>query len=146
MLVGEQPGDREDIEGHPFAGPAGNLLDRALAEAGIDREQTFVTNVVKHFDWTPAPRGERRMHSKPNAAQIKACKPWLGQEIRLVQPRVLIVLGATAAQALLGARFRVLKERGRPISGTEWAPIVVATVHPASILRAPDDAERRRQY
>src|SRR5262249_3885282 len=126
MLVGEQPGDREDVEGHPFIGPAGKLLQRAPAEAGIDKKQTFQTNVVKPFNWAPSPRGKKRMRSKPSAAQIKACKPWLEQEIRLVRPRVLIVLGATAAQAFLGASFRVTKSRGKPVAGTDLAPVVIA--------------------
>jgi DNA polymerase len=146
MLVGEQPGDREDIQGHPFVGPAGALLDRALTEAGIRRSDVYVTNVVKHFNWTPAPRGKKRLHSKPSAQQMKACRPWLEAELALVRPRVLVLLGATAAQSLMGAAFRVTKERGKPIKGTQWAEIVVATVHPSSILRAPDDEERHRQY
>jgi uracil-DNA glycosylase family protein len=146
MLVGEQPGDREDIEGRPFVGPAGALLERALAEAGVARNQVYITNVVKHFKWTPQPRGKRRIHSKPSPNQLRACRPWLEQEIRTVRPNVLVLLGASAAQALLGATFRVTKRRGQIMTDTEWAPIVVATVHPSAVLRAPDEAGRRQQY
>ena len=142
MLVGEQPGDREDVEGRPFVGPAGSVLDRALEEAGIDRRLVYVTNVVKHFKWTPAPRGKRRIHKKPNAEEIAACGPWLQTEIDLVKPQVLVCLGATAAQALLGRQFRVTQHRGEFLQDTELAPLVTATVHPSSILRAPDDAAR----
>jgi DNA polymerase len=140
MFVGEQPGDQEDVAGRPFVGPAGRLLDRALAEAGIDRTQVYVTNVVKHFKWEP--RGKRRIHAKPNAAEIGACRPWLDTEIALVRPRALVCLGATAAQALLGRAFRVSKQRGDLIPSS-IAPVVMATVHPSSILRAPDDETRR---
>ncbi len=139
MLVGEQPGDAEDIAGHPFVGPAGRLLDKALAEAGIDRSVVYVTNVVKHFKWEP--RGKRRIHQKPNAAEIGACRPWLETEIALVKPRVLVCLGATAAQALLGKAFKVSKQRGEFVQSS-LAPLVTATVHPSSILRAPDDESR----
>jgi len=139
MLVGEQPGDAEDVAGHPFVGPAGRLLDRALEEAGIDRGLVYVTNVVKHFKWEP--RGKRRIHAKPNAAEITACRPWLETEIVLVKPRILVCLGATAAQALLGRAFKVSQQRGRFVSSS-LAPLVTATVHPSSILRAPDDAAR----
>ena len=142
MLVGEQPGDQEDLAGHPFVGPAGKLLDKALAEAGIDRARVYVTNVVKHFKWEP--RGKRRIHAKPNAAEIAACRPWLETEISLVKPQVLICLGATAAQALVGRSFKVSKQRGAIIEST-LAPIVTATVHPSSILRAPDDEARREE-
>jgi uracil-DNA glycosylase family protein len=142
MLVGEQPGDAEDVAGHPFVGPAGRLLDRALAEAGIDRGLVYVTNVVKHFKWEP--RGKRRIHAKPNAAEISACRPWLETEIALVQPRVLVCLGATAARALLGKSFKVTRQRGELISST-LAPFVTATVHPSSILRAPDDDARKEE-
>jgi DNA polymerase len=142
MLVGEQPGDAEDLAGHPFVGPAGQLLDRALAEAGIDRGTVYVTNVVKHFKWEP--RGKRRIHAKPNAAEIGACRPWLETEIALVQPRVLVCLGATAAQALLGKQFKVSRQRGEIVPST-LAPVVTATVHPSSILRAPDEATRREE-
>lgn len=140
MLVGEQPGDAEDIAGHPFVGPAGRLLDKALGEAGIDRARVYVTNVVKHFKWEP--RGKRRIHAKPNAAEISACRPWLETEIALVKPRVLICLGATAAQALLGKAFKVSRQRGELVASS-LAPLVGATVHPSSILRAPDDESRR---
>jgi uracil-DNA glycosylase family protein len=140
MLVGEQPGDAEDLAGHPFVGPAGKLLDRALEEAGIDRTAVYVTNVVKHFKWEP--RGKRRIHAKPNAGEISACRPWLDTEIALVKPRVLVCLGATAAQALLGKTFKVSKQRGDFVESS-LAPLVTATVHPSSILRAPDDQARR---
>jgi DNA polymerase len=140
MLVGEQPGDAEDIAGHPFVGPAGKLLDRALEQAGIDRTRVYVTNVVKHFKWEP--RGKRRIHAKPNAAEIGACRPWLETEIALLKPRVLVCLGATAAQALLGRTFKVSQQRGRFVESS-FAPRVTATVHPASILRMRDDETRR---
>jgi uracil-DNA glycosylase len=142
MMVGEQPGDAEDIAGQPFVGPAGRLLDRALEEAGIDRSRVYVTNVVKHFKWEP--RGKRRIHAKPNAAEIGACRPWLETEIALVKPRVLVCLGATAAQALLGRGFKVTKQRGEFVP-SPLAPLATATVHPSSILRAPDDESRRRE-
>jgi DNA polymerase len=140
MLVGEQPGDAEDVAGHPFVGPAGRLLDRALEEAGIDRRVVYVTNVVKHFKWEP--RGKRRIHARPNAAEIGACRPWLETEIALVKPSVLVCLGATAAQALLGKSFKVSRQRGEPVESS-LAPFVMATVHPSSILRARDDEARR---
>jgi uracil-DNA glycosylase family protein len=142
MLVGEQPGDAEDLAGHPFVGPAGKLLDRALEQAGIDRRVVYVTNVVKHFKWEP--RGKRRIHAKPNAAEIGACRPWLETEIALVKPRVLVCLGATAAQALLGKAFKVSRQRGEFVDSS-LAPLVTATVHPSSILRAPDDEARREE-
>ena len=142
MLVGEQPGDAEDLAGHPFVGPAGRLLDAALEEAGIDRSHVYVTNVVKHFKWEA--RGKRRIHAKPNAAEIGACRPWLEVEIALVKPRVLVCLGATAAQALLGKSFKVSRQRGTLVP-SPLAPIVSATVHPSSILRAPDDETRREE-
>jgi uracil-DNA glycosylase len=142
MLVGEQPGDAEDLAGHPFVGPAGRLLDAALEEAGIDRRHVYVTNVVKHFKWEP--RGKRRIHAKPNAAEIGACRPWLEVEIALVKPRILVCLGATAAQALLGKSFKVSRQRGTLVP-SPLAPIVSATVHPSSILRAPDDETRREE-
>jgi uracil-DNA glycosylase len=142
MLVGEQPGDAEDLAGHPFVGPAGRLLDAALEEAGIDRSHVYVTNVVKHFKWEP--RGKRRIHAKPNAAEIGACRPWLEVEIALVKPRVLVCLGATAAQALLGKSFKVSRQRATLVP-SPLAPIVSATVHPSSILRAPDDEARREE-
>jgi DNA polymerase len=143
MLVGEQPGDKEDVAGEPFVGPAGTLLDRALEEAGIAREDAYVTNVVKHFKWKPA--GKRRIHQKPNREEIGACTPWLEAELERVRPRAVVLLGATAAQALLGRQFKVTKERGRFV---EWdrEPQVLATVHPSSILRAPDDEARHAQF
>ena len=142
MLVGEQPGDVEDIQGRPFVGPAGKLLDQALEQAGLDREIVYLTNVVKHFKWEP--RGKRRIHAKPNAGEIGACRPWLETEIALVKPRVLVCLGATAAQALLGKSFRVSRQRGEFVPSA-LAPLVTATVHPSSILRAPDDDARREE-
>ncbi|MBD0317423.1 MAG: UdgX family uracil-DNA binding protein [Thermoleophilia bacterium] len=141
MFVGEQPGNEEDLEGRPFVGPAGRLLDEALEEAGIDRRRAYVTNAVKHFKWEP--RGKRRIHQKPNWAEMTACKPWLEAEIELVRPKVVVALGATAAQTLLGRQFRVTKQRGVPVESS-LARYVVATVHPSSILRAPDDAARRQ--
>jgi DNA polymerase len=143
MFVGEQPGNEEDLTGKPFVGPAGRLLDSALEEAGIDRKQTYVTNVVKHFKWEP--RGKRRIHKKPNAIEIAACRPWLESEIAVVKPDVIVALGATAAQALIGPQFRVTKQRGEFIEST-LAPYVMATVHPSSILRAPDDETRQLEY
>jgi DNA polymerase len=140
VFVGEQPGNDEDIAGHPFVGPAGKLLDKALEEAVIDRGSTYVTNVVKHFKWEP--RGKRRIHAKPNAQEITACLPWLQAEIRLVEPRLVVCLGATAAQALMGRTFRVTQQRG-VLLDAPFAPKVMATVHPSSILRAPDDEARR---
>jgi len=139
MFVGEQPGNEEDLSGRPFVGPAGRLLDDALDEAGIDRKQTYVTNVVKHFKWEP--RGKRRIHKKPNSLEIASCRPWLEAEIALIKPDVIVALGATAAQSLLGPQFRVTKQRGEFIPST-LAPYVMATVHPSSILRAPDDETR----
>jgi DNA polymerase len=140
MMVGEQPGDREDIEGKPFVGPAGRVLDDALEQVGIDRDLVYVTNVVKHFKWRP--RGKRRIHQKPNLEEIGACGPWLEAELALVKPRVLVLLGSTAAQALLGRQFRVTRERGRFVD-SPLAERVTATVHPSSILRAGDDEARR---
>ncbi len=139
MFVGEQPGDREDLEGKPFVGPAGRVLDDALREAGIDRDRVYITNAVKHFKWKP--QGKRRLHQKPNAAEISACRPWLDAEISVIQPRVLVLLGATAAQALLGRDFRVTVDRGKFIE-RPGLPLMMATVHPSSILRAPDDETR----
>jgi uracil-DNA glycosylase len=141
MFVGEQPGDQEDKAGRPFVGPAGKLLDRALDEAGIDRSTVYVTNAVKHFKWERAERGTRRIHKKPNDAEIRACRPWLDAEIALVKPRVIITLGATASQALLGKQFRVTKDRGKPVA-SPLADAVFATVHPSAVLRAPDAAAR----
>jgi uracil-DNA glycosylase len=140
MLVGEQPGDREDREGKPFVGPAGRVLDRALQDAGIDRDDAYVTNVVKHFKWIP--KGKRRIHQKPNREEITACRPWLEAELQVVKPKVMVCLGATAAKALLGADFRVTQDRGRLVE-TDLAPIATGTVHPSSILRIDDEDERR---
>jgi DNA polymerase len=142
LFVGEQPGDKEDLAGKPFVGPAGGILNEALAEAGIDRKQTYVTNAVKHFKWEP--RGKRRIHKKPNSMEIAACRPWLDAEIAVVRPEVVVCLGATAAQALLGRTFRVTQQRGKllPFVGEIQA---LATVHPSSILRAPDDDARHRE-
>ena len=142
VLVGEQPGDREDLEGRPFVGPSGQLLDEALEEAGIDRTVAYVTNAVKHFKWEP--RGKKRIHQKPNALEIAACRPWLDAELAVLRPEVLVCLGATAAKALLGRTFRVTKSRGALIA-SPLAPHVIATVHPSSVLRAPDEAARRRE-
>jgi uracil-DNA glycosylase len=147
MLVGEQPGDKEDLAGRPFVGPAGKLLDEGLEEAGIDRSKAFVTNAVKHFKWTPSPRAgsKVRIHAKPNAAEIKACRPWLESELDVVRPKVVVCLGATAAQALLGRQFKVTQQHGQWV---EWPyePMATATVHPSSILRAPDKAAREAAY
>ena len=142
LMVGEQPGNDEDLAGRPFVGPAGKLLDRALAAAGIDRTQVYVTNVVKHFKWVA--KGKRRIHEKPGSREIAACRPWLEAEIALVKPTVIVCLGATAAQALLGRQFRVSQERGRLVESS-LAPYVTATVHPSSILRAPDDESRHAE-
>ncbi len=143
LFVGEQPGNEEDLTGKPFVGPAGKLLDAALEEAGIDRSQAYVTNVVKHFKWEP--RGKRRIHKKPNAQEIAACRPWLQAEIALIKPKIVVALGATAAQALLGPQFRVTKQRGEFLEST-FAPYIMATVHPSSILRAPDEETRRLEH
>lgn len=142
MMVGEQPGDKEDLQGRPFVGPAGAVLDKALAAAGIERDDVYLTNIVKHFKWEP--RGKRRLHKKPNAIEINACRPWLETEIRVVKPQILVLLGATAAQGVLGRTFRVTKHRGEWIS-SELAPNVMATVHPSSILRAQDDRSRHEE-
>src|SRR6266700_1701431 len=143
MLVGEQPGDYEDVAGKPFVGPAGKIMDQALEEAGIDRSKVYVTNAVKHFKWEP--RGKRRIHQKPNSREIAACRPWLEAELRLVKPKLLVCLGATAAQAILGPSFRVTRERGKVLS-SKVAPRVLATVHPSSLLRQPDEESRQREY
>jgi len=140
LLVGEQPGDREDREGKPFVGPAGRVLDRALEDAGIDRADAYVTNVVKHFKWIP--KGKRRIHQKPNREEITACRPWLEAELEVVKPKAMVCLGATAAQALLGSGFRVTQDRGKLVE-TRLAPIATGTVHPSSILRIDDEDERR---
>ncbi|WP_224365161.1 UdgX family uracil-DNA binding protein [Hyalangium versicolor] len=143
MFVGEQPGEEEDVAGRPFVGPSGRLLDEALEAAGIDRSQVYVTNVVKHFKWKEM-QGERRIHAKPSAGEIRACKPWLEAELRVFRPDILVCLGATAAQALLGKDFRVTRQRGQPLH-SDHAPVVVATVHPSSILRAPTEQDRKAQ-
>jgi len=142
MFIGEQPGNAEDLEGRPFVGPAGALLDKALDEAGIDRTKVYVTNVVKHFKWEP--RGKRRIHKKPNAAEINACRPWLEAELRAIKPRAIVCLGSTAAQAVIGPKFRVSVQRAQFVEST-LAPLVTATVHPSSILRAPTDEARHRE-
>jgi DNA polymerase len=142
VFVGEQPGDREDLDGRPFVGPAGRLLDRAMEAAGIDRRRAYVTNVVKHFKWEP--RGKKRIHQKPNAGEIRACRPWLDAELAVIRPTAVVCLGATAAQALLGKGFKVTQHRGEIVS-SPLAPMVMGTVHPSSILRAPDDESRRAE-
>lgn len=142
VFVGEQPGNDEDLAGKPFVGPAGKLLDKALVEAGIERNEVYVTNAVKHFKWEP--KGKRRLHKKPNSREIAACRPWLEAELDVLKPRVLVCLGATAAQALLGKEFRVSQRRGEFVE-SELAEQVVATVHPSSILRAPDDETRHQE-
>ena len=143
MLIGEQPGDSEDVAGKPFVGPAGKIMNRALEDAGIDRKEVYVTNAVKHFKWEP--RGKRRIHKKPNSREIAACRPWLEAEIRLVKPKLLVCLGATAGQTIFGPSFRVTRERGKVLS-SEFASKVVATVHPSSLLRQPDEESREREY
>lgn len=143
MLVGEQPGDYEDVAGKPFVGPAGKIMDRALEEAGIDRSKVYVTNAVKHFKWEP--RGKRRIHQKPNSREIAACRPWLEAELRVVKPKLVVAMGATAAQTIFGPSFRVTRERGKLLS-SKLAPRVLATVHPSSLLRQPDEASREREY
>src|SRR5204863_9209265 len=141
MLIGEQPGNDEDLAGHPFVGPAGRILSRELEEAGIDRGRTYINNVVKHFKWEP--RGKRRIHAKPNSREIGACRPWLEAELAVVHPRAVVCLGATAAQTLLGRSFKVSTQRGRFVE-SPLAPLVTATVHPSSILREPDSEARRQ--
>jgi uracil-DNA glycosylase family protein len=143
LFVGEQPGDKEDLAGRPFVGPAGRVLDEALEAAGIDRKLAYVTNAVKHFKWEP--RGKRRIHAKPNGAELAACRPWLDAELAVVKPKVLVALGATAAQALLGRQFRVTKQRGVPVE-SDLAPFVVATVHPSSILRQETEQDRAAAF
>jgi DNA polymerase len=147
MFVGEQPGDQEDLAGKPFVGPAGQVLNEGLDEVGIDRSTVFVTNAVKHFKFEP--RGKRRIHSKPSAREVAACRPWLEAEIASVKPKLIVCLGATAAQSLMGRDFRIMKDRGKVFDDTPWAPSIVATVHPSSLLRIPDhDArvEARRRF
>ncbi|HEY2045713.1 MAG TPA: UdgX family uracil-DNA binding protein [Candidatus Udaeobacter sp.] len=143
MLIGEQPGDYEDVAGKPFVGPAGKIMDRALADAGIDRSQVYVSNAVKHFKWEP--RGKRRIHQKPNSREIAACRPWLEAELRIVKPDLVVAMGATAAQTIFGPGFRVTRDRGKVLS-SKLAPRVVATVHPSSLLRQPDEESREREY
>jgi len=143
VLVGEQPGDEEDRQGHPFVGPAGKLLNRALEEAGIQRSEVYVTNAVKHFKFEE--RGKRRIHKKPRVSEVKACHPWLEAEISLLKPEVIVCLGATAAQALLGPKFRLTKERGKFVTHP-WGPHVTATIHPSAVLRAPDAEQRHEEY
>src|SRR5438445_7243626 len=142
MLVGEQPGDYEDVAGKPFVGPAGKIMDRALEDAGIDRSQVYVTNTVKHFKWEP--RGKRRIHQKPNSREIAACRPWLEAELRIVRPNLVVAMGATAAQAIFGPGFRVTRERGKVLS-SKLAPSVLATVHPSSLLRQHDEESSQRE-
>ncbi len=142
LFVGEQPGDKEDLEGRPFVGPAGNLLNTAFEQAGIDRNEVYVTNAVKHFKWEP--RGKRRIHKKPNAAEVAACRPWLDGEIAAIQPEIVVCLGATAAQAIMGKSFRVTRQRGELLRSPEGYT-VIATVHPSSILRAPDEDARHEE-
>ena len=143
VLVGEQPGNDEDLQGHPFVGPAGGLLDRALADAAVDRSAAYVTNVVKHFRFEE--RGKRRLHKKPTMAEIRACQPWFEAEMELLKPKVIVCLGATAAQALLGSQFRLMQERGVPVKDRR-AEFVVATIHPSAILRTPDEVDRQAAY
>ena len=147
MLVGEQPGDQEDRQGHPFVGPSGRLLDEGLEAAGIDRSRVYVTNAVKHFKFVRVELTRRRLHKKPSPGEVRACHPWLEEEIRLVRPRVIVALGATAAQALLGPKFKVTERRGKAVR-SDWAGTVIATVHPSAVLRAPADAreQARRDF
>jgi uracil-DNA glycosylase len=142
VFVGEQPGDQEDQAGRPFVGPAGKMLDAALDQVGIDRGEVYVTNTVKHFKWEP--RGTKRIHAKPNAREIDACRPWLESEIAAVKPKLIVCLGATASQALLGKQFRVTQDHGKLLKDTQWAPGVVATIHPSALLRMPDEDARER--
>jgi uracil-DNA glycosylase len=143
VFIGEQPGDDEDRQGHPFVGPAGKLLDRALAEAGIERSLTYVTNAVKHFKFEE--RGKRRLHKKPSASEVAACRPWLEAEIHVIRPQIVFCLGATAAQSIFGSAYRVTKERGRFVQNS-WAPHVTSTIHPSAVLRAPDEDQRHKEY
>lgn len=143
MFIGEQPGDEEDRKGHPFVGPSGKLLDRALVDAGIDRSAVYVTNAVKHFKFEE--RGKRRLHKKPNGLEIRACRPWLEAEINAIQPRVIVCLGATAAQSIFGSTYRLTKERGKFVQNS-WAPHVTSTVHPSAVLRAPNEEQRHAEY
>jgi uracil-DNA glycosylase family protein len=140
FLVGEQPGDQEDLAGLPFVGPAGRVLDESLAEAGIPRDEVFVTNAVKHFKWKP--RGKRRLHQKPTLSEVRACRPWLEAELAIVEPRIVVCLGAVAAQSLMGPAFRVTRDHGRFFE-SPWAPWLTATLHPSAVLRMPDEEKRR---
>jgi uracil-DNA glycosylase len=140
FFIGEQPGDQEDLAGKPFVGPAGRVLDEALIEAGIPREEVYVTNAVKHFKWEP--RGKKRIHSKPNLGEVRACRPWLETELALVKPQIIVCLGATAAQSLMGSKFKITVERGKFFEFPPWAPWLTATLHPSAILRMPDEAAR----
>ena len=144
MLIGEQPGDKEDAAGRPFVGPAGKILEEALAKAGIARSEVYVTNAVKHFSWEPDERGKRRIHKKPRSSEVQACRPWLDAEIQALHPKVIVCMGSTAAQALLGKQFSVLRRRGVPVP-SNLAPFVMATVHPSSILRAREDRREQMQ-
>jgi DNA polymerase len=141
MLVGEQPGDQEDKAGHPFVGPSGQVLNEALEQAGIPRDEVYVTNAVKHFKFEP--RGKRRIHSRPNAREIRACRPWLEAEIKVVTPQIIVALGATAAQSLMGSKFRLTQHRGEFIENAEWPNVLLATMHPSALLRIPDETLRR---
>jgi uracil-DNA glycosylase family protein len=143
VFIGEQPGDEEDRQGHPFVGPSGKMLDKALAEAAIDRSRVYVTNAVKHFKFEA--RGKRRLHKKPNGLEIRACRPWLEAEIHLIAPEIIVCLGATAAQSIFGSAYRLTKERGLFVRNS-WAPYVTSTVHPSAILRAPDQEQRHIEY
>jgi uracil-DNA glycosylase len=143
IFVGEQPGDQEDLQGRPFVGPAGQLLDKAMEQAGIDRGQAYVTNAVKHFKWEP--RGKRRLHSKPNAREMSACRPWLEAEMEAIHPEIIVCLGATAAQSLLGPSFRITKQRGQ-IMQSDWGLPILATYHPSALLRAPDEVARAEMH
>lgn len=143
MLVGEQPGDKEDREGEPFVGPAGRLLDRALEEAGIDRSEAYVTNAVKHFKWRP--RGNRRLHQTPRAGEIEACKPWLQTEVEAIEPAAVLAMGATAARSLFGTKVKVTKDRGKPLQ-SPLAPVAAVTIHPSAILRLRDHDEREAEF
>jgi DNA polymerase len=144
MFVGEQPGDQEDRAGKPFVGPAGKMLNDALQQAGVPRDEVYVTNAVKHFKWEP--RGTRRLHAKPSAREVGACRPWLEAEVAIVKPELIVCLGATAAQSLLGPAFRITKQRGQMITDTKWAPAVTSTYHPSALLRIPDEAGREKAY
>jgi DNA polymerase len=144
MMVGEQPGDQEDKAGEPFVGPAGRVLNDALDQAGIDRADVYVTNALKHFKWVR--RGKRRIHAKPSAREVQACRPWLEAELQVVKPQIVVCLGATAAGSLLGSSFRLTQHRGEFMEGTGWAPLVTATIHPSAILRMPDEVTRRGAF